>query len=175
MALAETEVEVRAFLDRLAIQDLIYRHSDATTRADWAQCEALYVPDAIWEQPAYGIHFDSAAAFLEMLKGTSTSEVLIQTPHAPVINLIAPDRAQATTTIHEWIRGVSPIDSADGQTGDEVNFEAYGIYYDDIARIDGEWKFTHRLHVPVYIATGAVTGDVVTPRSGLLRPEKSGY
>jgi hypothetical protein len=169
MVLADTELELRGWLDRLAIQDLIYRYSDALTRAEWAQCEALYVPDAIWEQRAYGIHFDSAAAFLEMLKGTSTSEVLIQTPHAPVINLIAPDRAQATTTIHELIRGISPIDSADGQTGDEVNFEAYGVYYDDIARIDGEWKFTHRRHVPIYVATGAITGEVVTPRSDLRR------
>jgi hypothetical protein len=39
MALAETEVELRAWLDRLAIQDLIYRHSDALTRADWKQAE----------------------------------------------------------------------------------------------------------------------------------------
>ena len=30
MALTETEVEVRAWLDRLAIQDLIYRYSDAS-------------------------------------------------------------------------------------------------------------------------------------------------
>jgi hypothetical protein len=37
MALAETEVEVPAWLDRLAIQDLIYRSSDALTRADLKQ------------------------------------------------------------------------------------------------------------------------------------------
>jgi hypothetical protein len=168
MALADTELEVRAWLDRLAIQDLIYRHSDAVTRADWAQCEALYAPDAIWELPAHGIHFSSAAALMEMLKGTATSEVMIQTPHAPVINLIAADRAQATTTIHEWIRGVSPVDSS---KGDQINFEAYGVYYDDIGRIDGEWKFTHRQYRLIYDCNGAVTGDVLTQRSDLLRTE----
>jgi hypothetical protein len=30
------------WLDRLANQDLIYRYSDAVTRADWQQCEAVW-------------------------------------------------------------------------------------------------------------------------------------
>jgi hypothetical protein len=171
MGLAETEVEVRAWLDRLTIQDLIYRHSDALTRADWRQVEALYALDAIWETPALGLRYDGVAALIEMLGETSSHEVYVQTPHAPVINLIAADEAQATTTIHEWLRGVSKIESRpmDIQSGDQVNLEAYGVYYDDIARIEGEWRFTHRVYVPIYIGAGAVMGDVVTPRSDLLR------
>jgi hypothetical protein len=62
MALAETEVEVRSWLDRLAMQDLIYRYSDALTRSDWKQAEALYAPDAIWESPKQGLRYESAAA-----------------------------------------------------------------------------------------------------------------
>jgi hypothetical protein len=173
VALADTELELRSWLDRLAIQDLIYRHSDAVTRSDWAQCEALYAPQAIWESPRLGLRFDRTTALMEMLAGTSTFEMMIQTPHAPVITLLPPDQAQATTTIHEWERGVTSVDGVVAgdsvQTGDEINLEVYGIYYDDIARIDGEWKFTHRLYVPIYVGTGAVTGDVITPRSGLLR------
>ena len=46
-----------------------------------------------------GLRYESAVAFLEMLKGTSTAEVMIQTPHAPVIKLIDPEKAQATTTL----------------------------------------------------------------------------
>ena len=34
--------EIRKWLDRLAIQDLINRYSDAVTRADWDQCEAVF-------------------------------------------------------------------------------------------------------------------------------------
>jgi hypothetical protein len=111
---------------------------------------------------------------MEFLAANSTFEMLIQTPHAPVITLLPPDQAQATTTIHEWMRGVTSTEGVVAgdavQKGDEINLEVYGVYYDDIAKIDGEWKFTHRLYVPTYIATGAVTGDVVTPRSDLLRP-----
>jgi hypothetical protein len=41
------DAELREWLDRLAIQDLIYRYSDAVTRADWQQCEAVFVPDVL--------------------------------------------------------------------------------------------------------------------------------
>jgi hypothetical protein len=43
MALAE-ETELRKWLDRLAIQEILYRYSDAVTRADWEQCEADSLP-----------------------------------------------------------------------------------------------------------------------------------
>jgi hypothetical protein len=46
----------------------------------------------------------------------------------------------------------------------------HGLYYDDVAKLDGEWKFTHRLFVPVYRRTDWVTGQVLTPRFALLRP-----
>jgi hypothetical protein len=50
-----------------------------------------------------------------------------------------------------------------------MNLEQYGIYFDDVAKIDGDWRFTHRLFVPLYIGPDCVTGQVVTPRSALLR------
>jgi hypothetical protein len=173
MPLADAEFELRTWLDRLAIQDLIYRYSDALTRADWEQCESVFAREASWESPALGLKFESAASFVEMLRGASTMELLIQTPHAPVVTLTGTEKAQVTTTIHERMRGITPVDSAalDAQSGGSINQELYGVYYDDVARIDGEWKFTHRLFVPICVATGAATGEVVTPRSGLLRPE----
>jgi hypothetical protein len=170
MAVAKTEGEVREWLDRLAIQDLIYRYSDAVTRADWQQCEAVFSPDAIWESPMLGLRYESRASFLETLRATSTYDLLIQTPHSPVVTLAGTDRARATTTIHEFIRGVAIAKTTLDVTGAETNFEQYGIYFDDLARIDGEWKFSHRLFVPVYVGTGRVTGDLLNQRSALLRP-----
>jgi ketosteroid isomerase-like protein len=170
MTVAQTEVELRKWLDRLAIQDLIYRYSDAVTRADWPQCEAVFCPDAIWESPGLGLRHESRASILEMLSETTTFDLLIQTPHSPVITLTDAHQAEATTTIHEFIRGVAVAESAAPESSSERNLEQYGIYFDDLARIDGEWKFTHRLFVPVYVGSGCVTGDVLTPRSALLRP-----
>jgi hypothetical protein len=58
-----------------------------------------------------------------------------------------------------------------GRGRGSVNFEQYGIYYDDVARLDdGLWKFTHRLFVPIYVNSGCVTGDAITQRTALLRP-----
>lgn len=166
----QRELEAREWLDRLAIQDLINRYSDAVTRADWDQCEAVFAPDAVWESPL-GLRFESRAAFLEMLKPTTSTDVLIQTPHSSVITLTGPDRARATTTIHELSRGKAPADSELGEAGGEINIEQYGIYYDDLRRIDGEWKFTRRVFVPIYIEPGGVTGEAFTRRSALLTPE----
>jgi ketosteroid isomerase-like protein len=85
MAVADPEVELREWLDRLAIQDLIYRYSDAVTRADWQQCEAVFAPDAVWESPALGMRYESRASFLEILRATSVYDLLIQTAHPPVV------------------------------------------------------------------------------------------
>ena len=163
------ESDLRDWLDRLAIQDLIYRYSDAVTRADWQQCEAVFAADATWEAPALGLRYESRESFLQTLRATTTFDILIQTPHAPVITLTGADQAQATTTIHEMNRGVTQEKSELGDSGAEINVDTYGIYYDDVARIDGEWKFTHRRFVPFYLTSGCVTGDVLTQRSQLLR------
>jgi hypothetical protein len=165
------DLELRGWTDRLAIQDLIYRYSDAVTRADWDQCGAVFAPDVIWESPVLDMRYEGAQAFVEMLGQTSSaSELLIQTPHAPVIRLFGSERAQATTTIHEFTRGVTVAPTAYGEVGTAINFEQYGIYFDDIAKMDGAWRFTHRLFVPLYIGPDCVTGQVVSPRSALLRP-----
>jgi hypothetical protein len=169
MTLAETETELRAWLDRLAIQDLINRYSDAVTRSDWDQCSSVFAPDALWEAPALGMRFESGAAFVDMLDSPAM-ELLIQTPHSCVVRLTGPDRAEATTTIHEFVRGEVLSDSSYGEPGTPTNLEQYGIYFDDLVKLDGEWKFTHRLYVPMYIGTGCVTGDVLTQRTAPLRP-----
>jgi ketosteroid isomerase-like protein len=155
--MGNTSAERAEWLDRVAIQDLIYRYSDAVTRADWTQCEAVYSPDLIWECPQLNMRFDSRAAFLEMLRGTTGDDLLIQTASSPVVTLTGPDRATATTTIHEIVRGP------------DNNVDQYGVYFDDVARIDGEWRFTHRLFVLHYVAVGGVRGDVSAPRSTLHR------
>ncbi len=160
------DAELRQWLDRLAVQDLVFRYSDAVTRADWAACEAVFAPDVIWESPL-GLRFEGRDAFLEMLRETTSNDLLIQTSHSPVITLTGPDRASATTTVHELSRGIARADSDLGAAGAEVNVDHYGLYYDELARIDGEWKFTHRVFVPVYTRTGDVTGHVFTPRTAL--------
>jgi ketosteroid isomerase-like protein len=164
--------EVRALLDRAAIRDVIDRYSDAVTRGDHDRMATLFAPDAVWESPALGLHFDRASEFIDMqIEGSPRMDVLIQTAHNPVIELEAGDRATATTTIHERIRGAaSDTPSALAEAGAALNVEQYGIYFDELGRFDGGWKFTHRLFAPIVVASGTVTGDTVTHRRILAPP-----
>jgi ketosteroid isomerase-like protein len=161
MVEAGTDSEVRQWLDRLAIQDLINRYSDAVTRADWDQCEAVYAPNVLWESPALGLRCEGRAAFMEMMRGTPTDSLLVQTPHASVITLTDNDHARATTTIHELIRGMSGH-------GLPSDLEHYGVYIDEIERIDGDWKFTHRLFVLLYRGEGS-PAEILVPRISPIR------
>jgi hypothetical protein len=117
-----------------------------------------------------GLRFVGARTFRDFLGATTGNDLLIQTAHPPVIRLVGPGQAQATTTVHEVMRGESQTDSTLGQAGTPVNAEQYGIYYDDVVKLDGEWKFIHRLFVPMYVRTDCVTGEVLTPRFALSRP-----
>jgi len=56
-------------------------------------------------------------------------------------------------------------------SGTQSKLEQYAIYFDDLARIEGSWKFTHRLFVPIYVGRDCATGDLLTQRSALLQPE----
>jgi hypothetical protein len=162
---------IAALMDRIAIEDLIHRYSDAVTRADWEQCEATFIPDALWESPVLGLRYEGARSFCEFLAKTTTSDLLVQTPHSPVIRVLDDTHAQATTTLHEFVRSISLSDTPLGDAGSEQNFEQWGIYFDDVVKLEGEWRFSHRLFVPMYVGQGVVTGQVLTPRSELLRPE----
>jgi ketosteroid isomerase-like protein len=158
--------EVRAWLDRLAIQDLVGRYADGITRGDWPQVEATFAPDAVWET-SVGLKFDSAAAFLDFVR-TGEFDLMNQTPHATVVTLTGGDSATATTTIHELTRGVTKVDSPFGPAGATLNLDQYGVYYDTFGRVNGEWTFTHRKFVPLYATPESVNGFVITPRSELL-------
>jgi len=160
--------DVQRWIDKCAIQELIYRYTDSVNRADWEETLTLYAPDAVWESPVLEMRFETAAAFVDNLRtSTPTTDILVQTASSPVIRLAQHDFAEATTTIHEFCRGTTADEGVFGPPGSEINFEDYGIYYDKITRLDGEWKFTHRLFVPTYLGMGVVTGDVPTPRETL--------
>jgi hypothetical protein len=165
------DAEVREWIDRQAIEDLIHRYSDAVTRADWDQHEAVFAPDAILEVASpFDFRAEGARAIREQTSvGSAKLEFLIQTVDSSVIRLLGPDRAYATSTIHEMGRGMSP-----GPTGEDadvwLNWEQYGVYYDDVVKLEGEWKFAHRFCQPIYyLGTDALTGEAIAARSSLAR------
>jgi ketosteroid isomerase-like protein len=168
-------VDDRDWIEKCKIQQLIYRYSDAVTRADLHAMRSVFADDAVWESPLLDLRHESADAFCEHFRdATATTELLIQTPSSPVIDLVDDDTATATTTIFEFFRGTAAADGPFGPRGAEINYQDYGIYYDDLSQIDGEWKFTHRLFVPIYLEPGVVRGDVPIARSSLVNPLATG-
>jgi hypothetical protein len=160
------------WMDKFAIQELIYGHADAITRGDLGALEALYAPDAIWEHSLMGLRFESVRALCDYVAdATATAELLIMTANNPVVHLLDENTARATTTMFELSRGRLPADDDNlGAQGDEISVALYGVYYDDVSKRSGKWLFTHRRYVACYVEQGAASGIVPTSRSSLLAP-----
>jgi hypothetical protein len=159
------------WIDKFAIQELIYSHCDAITRGDLGALEALYAPDAIWEIPLFGFRTESARAFLDFLaEKTATAELLLQTAQNPVVHLLDETTAKATTTIFELSRGRAPADGPVAGAGEQVNMAQYAVYYDEVSKSTGRWQFTHRRFVQCYIEHGGWQGELPTQRSNLRAP-----
>jgi hypothetical protein len=153
------------WIDKVAIQELIYRHSDAITRGDLNALEPLYAPDAIWEHSLIG-RFESAREFFDYIaEGMATMDLLVQTAHNPVVRLVDDKTAQATTTVFEAGRGTIVVAAGEyGAQGDEVNVASWGVYYDELSKSTGQWMFTSRHVVMSYVENGFLGGDVLAPR-----------
>jgi hypothetical protein len=153
----------------IQIQQLIYRYFDAMNHGDIDMVRSLFVDNAVWEEPILGQREESADAFAEMLRReTAGAEVFMMTPHCPTITLVGPDAARASTTFQEFGRGTAAGIPAPGSDSLEYNATTWGIYHDEIARVEGSWKFTHRRADLIYHESGGVTGDVLLPRASLL-------
>jgi ketosteroid isomerase-like protein len=164
-------VSDQQWIDKLAIQELIYSHCDAITRGDLGALESLYAPDAIWEIPLFGLRTESARAFLDFLAdATANADLLVQTAHNSVVRLLDESTAKATTTIFELSRGRAVADGPVGAAGEEVSMVQLAVYYDDVSKSTGRWLFTHRVFVQCYIEHGGWQGEIPNPRSSLLAP-----
>jgi hypothetical protein len=164
-------VSDQQWIDKFAIQELIYSHCDAITRGDLRALESLYAPDATWEIPLFGLRTESARDFFDFLsEATATADLLLQTAHNPVVRLLDENTATATTTIFELSRGRAPIDGPVGAAGEEVNMAVFGVYYDEVSKSTGHWLFSHRRFVQCYVEHGGWQGDLPNPRSRLLAP-----
>jgi hypothetical protein len=173
MRTVETSTDLQQWIDRQAITDLIYRYSDAVTRGDAAQLESVFTDESILEigEP-FNLRHVGIDSIRELVVGGSASlDFLVQTASNPVIRLLGADRARATTTIYEMVRGPSNADTGLGDAGTAMNVAQYGVYFDDIVKIEGEWKFAHKLFRAVYCEIDRLDGTVLAPRAELMRAD----
>ncbi len=160
-------VDMGSWIDKVAIKEVIDTYCDAATRGDWDVFESLFTEDAVYEvvPPSGSDHIyagernrsvgprqirESSAAAVEV------HDFFIQVTYGSVVTLVAEDRATATTTIHALAR----------QDGAH-SYMHYGIYYDELVKVAGAWKFLSRRLQPVYFEFEPLTGGVAIPRTEL--------
>jgi hypothetical protein len=143
-----------AWIDRLAIEDVVRRYCDATTRGDWSTMERLFAPDAVWEHPGRGWRFESAKEFVDFVRAMIRPDaVMIQTTHGSIVDLTGPDTAISRTTLHELVHVPGAF-----------NAEGWGIYFDELRRVDGAWRFTHRVFHWLLTMPDHVMGTAMSAR-----------
>lgn len=123
--------------DRLAIRELIERYADAVMQRDAAAWGDVWAEDAEWSLPEYpGLEHcsgrENIVAAWQAAMGDYPDMAYIATPGAIEVH---GDRAAARTYTSEVFPG----------PGNTV-LRVRGQYDDELARIDGRWKFTKRVY-----------------------------
>jgi hypothetical protein len=156
-------------LDHLAIVDLLYRYSDSVTRGDLDRDEELFTPDAVIEIGApFAARIEGSEAIARWRQGASaTLELLVHTTYSPVVRLLGPAHAEATSQTREMVRRADGGAAAAGQPDAQTSFVFYSVYFDELVNVDGTWRFAHRRCQPIYLESGGLTGQLCVERSAL--------
>jgi ketosteroid isomerase-like protein len=149
--------ELQGWIDRTAIGDLVVRASDAVSRGDWDAFEAVWAPDAVWEEsPPMADRLATARGIREAIAArTAGVDLFVQKVHGTVVTLVDDDHATATSTIEGLARVA-------GQ-----GFRNYGVYYDELVRTGDGWRFAHRFLQNVYVEHPALDGAIAISRTDL--------
>ena len=155
-------------MDLVAIEQLLYRYSDVVTRGVWAEDQALFVADAVLEIASpFDARVEGVQAILDYRKASARFEFLIHTTYSPAIRLLDPGHAKATSQTREMVRGRAATSDAVTQPATPLNIEFYSVYYDDVVKVDGDWKFAHRRCQPIYMEAGGLSGQALIARPSL--------
>lgn len=138
--------------ERLAIRELVDHYNDAINHRDWTVLAGLFAPDAVWEMAEpFNWRFEGAPRIAGGIRWiVGRQELLVQITSALVIESIGPDRATVRSTMIEFGR------PREGEPG----MHSAGTHYDQVAKQDGLWRFTHRVFRVRYTDNLPVPGQV---------------
>lgn len=118
--------------DRVDIQELCARYDQAVDTSDVDGWVALFTEDGSFESPmGTATGNDELRSFLQ---GYLDSGATHAARHATGVHVIEGD---GTTARHTGYLTVY-------QTHDDARVVATGVYTDELAKVDGQWKLTHR-------------------------------
>lgn len=138
--------------DRVEIRDLVERFHDAVNHRDFHVVRGLFTVDAVWEvAPPFDRRFVGPEA-IEAGIGESVGrlEFLVQTCSPSVVD-IQGDEARGRTSMQEF-----------GRFRDGASMRVAGTYFDTFRKVDGRWRFSHRIFRARYADDTALGGRLVT-------------
>jgi ketosteroid isomerase-like protein len=152
------EGDAAEWMEKLAIGDVIQRYSDAVSRNLWDAVEATFTADCVLDLVApFPMRVEGGRAIRDALADRCTElDVLFQTSVGSVIELTGPDEATATTLVNEMAH----------QAG-VFSMQMRGVYYDQLRKEDGAWRFCHRRFQGVYTDRTPLSGRTLIPRAEL--------
>jgi ketosteroid isomerase-like protein len=143
------ETRLRAVEDRLEIQALAARFSDAVNERDFDAFSQLWASESpVWEIGA-PLHSraEGLAAIVEMLRGLmQTERYFMQMTHSGVVTING-DRAVARFVIREHGRG------------DGTYYDNLAVYDDVLVREPGGWRFLERHYSYRFLDREPFKGD----------------
>ncbi|NWK96078.1 nuclear transport factor 2 family protein [Sphingobium lactosutens] len=141
----------QAWLDRIALQDLVMRYCRGCDRRDFALVRSLYHDDAIDD---HGSMFTGGPdEFVTWLAQVTPQWDMMRHTISNSLFVVDGDRAEGEHYVEAWHRTSGP---------DARQYIVLGRYLDRYERRDGVWKFTYRSLVFDHGSIVQVAVDIIS-------------
>ena len=143
------EQRLQRLEDDAAIRDLSARFADTAVRADYAGFAALWAPNAtlVINEPVYTSATGTEAILALLRKLYAGRDFFVEFVHSGVVDL------QENHATGRWI--IWEVAKGPG----EVYYNTYGVFTDEMEKVDGQWLFTRRSYEYLYLDTTPFAGD----------------
>lgn len=143
------EQRLQRLEDEAAIRDLVARFADTATRADYASFAALWAPNATFviNKPFYASATGTEAIVAMMRKLRDGRDFFVEFVNSGVLD-IQENHATARWILHEAAKSPG-----------EHYYTPYGLFFDELAKVDGQWLFARRSFEYLFVDLSPFTGD----------------
>jgi hypothetical protein len=137
---------------RIEIREVLDRYHAAINLRDWQLLDTLFAEDAIWEVgPPVNLRVERREQIVSAIrKSVLRQELLVQSNFAVVIDVKSRDAATAHSTIVEFGR----------EPNAGKGMQVVGFYDDELARVDGTWKYLRHAMRVRYMNDAPVPGEL---------------
>lgn len=128
---------------------MVARFADTTTREDYEDFAALWAPNATFviNQPFFTTATGTGDILAMLRRLRNGRDFFVQFVNSGVLN-IAKNQATARWVLHEAAKSPG-----------EHHYTPYGIFFDEMEKVDGQWRFTRRSFEYLFLDLSPCAGD----------------